>query len=101
MHFVINNILMADTAAARRAEGIQEAAQWFMFEQFQPMVETFDCYLERFENKLAIICISVTDGEPAENVSHRRNLLLMHVGQEQYRLLVDHFMPDRTNVKTY
>ena len=98
---VINNILMADTAAARRAERIQEAVQRFTFEQFEPTVETFDCYLERFENKLAIIGIAVTDDEPAENASHRRNLLLTHVGREHYKLLVDHFQPDRPNVKSY
>jgi len=78
---------MADTAAARRAERLQEAVQRFTFEQFEPTVETFDCYLERFENKLAIIGISITDGEPAENALHRRNLLLTHVGREHYKLL--------------
>ena len=88
-------------AAARRAERTQEAVQRFTFEQFEPNVETFDCYLERFENKLVIIGISSVDGEPAENAVHRGNLLLTHVGREHHKLLVDYFQPDRHKVKSY
>ena len=51
---------MAD-APARRAERTQEAVQRFTFEQYEPTVESFDCYLERFENELAIIAISFVE----------------------------------------
>uniref|UniRef100_A0A5S6QM96 RNA-directed DNA polymerase n=1 Tax=Trichuris muris TaxID=70415 RepID=A0A5S6QM96_TRIMR len=78
-------------------EQIALAQQRFAFDQFDPSVEEWDFYVQRFECELEVFGLRC--GTTTELA--RRRLLLSKIGKEHFRLLVNHFKPQAVHEQTY
>lgn len=68
----------------------------FRFGSFDPSTEQWDYYLQRFELELEMHSL-MTD----TTMEVRRNLLLSKIGSSIFKMLADHFKPDKVSTKTY
>lgn len=77
---------------------LQKAVSNFKFECFDPDIEGWEYYIQRFELKVNLMKFCGNQDEVEEI---KKNLILANIGPTVFKVLVDHFKPEVITDKSY